>query len=470
MKILLVEADFVREVGDRQSFFTKPSAPTLGVNYLGSLLRNQGHEVIVLDSLYEYLRTGFVNQVDVVEGTKDILEKERNIECVGISITSPTRNYALNIAKEVKTFNSRIKVIAGGPHITILRKMFLEKFSQFFDFLVIGEGDRTLPELMNALEGKMSIEEVAGIIYLDSRGKIKKTPPRAILSEKELDDINIVPFTDYPQYQEILPNGVVPAITLVTTRGCPYHCTFCYSPHLWKKYRTQSSKRVLAEIEYIIEKYKVRNIRFQDDTFTFNKNRCLKIFEGIKAKGWNIDLYMHTRFDCVDEDIIKDYAEAGGRDIYFGLESGSQKLRIAMDKNHGITNEKILEICGIVKDYSLNLGLWLIFGYPEETEEDIKVTYELVRDIDPAEVTCNPVHVHPYTRLFTQCEKEGIYTIKDWLSNEQDFFLYYPNGQSVVAYNNCVHFRKVFNKKKVKPELNIDDVETTVKEFAQYAK
>lgn len=450
MKILLVEADFIREVGGKQDFFAKPSAPTLGVNYLASIMRNQGHEVIAIDSLYEYLRTDFSSPIDIVRGTRDILEKEKNVECVGISITSPTRNYALDIAKEVKTFNSRIKVIAGGPHITILREMFLEKFPHFFDFLVIGEGDRTLPELMNAVDGKMSIEKVTGIIYIDSKGNVKKSPPRTMLSEKELNDINIVPFTDYPQYKTILPNGVVPAITLVTTRGCPHHCTFCYSPRLWRKYRAQSSKRVLAEIEYIIEKYRVKNIRFQDDVSTFNKDRCLRIFKGIKNKGWNLDLYMHTRFDCIDENVIKVYAEAGGKDIYFGLESGSQKIRVAMNKNPDIANEEILEICRTVKRYGVNLGLWIIFGSPEETEKDVQMTYKLIDKIKPDAVNCNPVHVHPYTSLFFQAEKRGIYKLEDWLNRKEDFFPYNIKDQENIE-NLCCNFANRFNKRIVRP-------------------
>lgn len=452
MKILLVEADFVREVGGKQNFFDKPSAPTLGVNYLASILRNHGHEVIVLDSLYEYLRTDFSSTINIVRGTRDILEKEKNIECVGISITSPTRNYAFNIAKEVKIFNPKIKVIAGGPHITILREMFLERFSQFFDFLIVGEGDKTLLELINALEDKMSVEEVAGIIYRDTRGKIKKTHTRTILSEKELDDINIVPFVDYPEYQEISPNGDIPAITLVTTRGCPYHCTYCYSPRLWEKYRAQSYKRVLAEIEYIVKKYRVKNIRFQDDVFTFNKRRCLRILEGIKDKGWNLNFYMHTRFDCINEDIIKAYAEAGGKDIYFGLESGSQKIRTALNKNINISNEKILKICRTVKSYDLHLGLWVIFGYPGETENDIQMTYELLDKIKPDEVSCNPVHVHPYTPLFFQAEKRGIYKLEDWLDRKTDFFPYNIKDQENIG-KVCLNFANHFNKQVVRPRF-----------------
>ena len=461
MKILLVAVDFIRKVGDKQSFFIEPSAPTLSINYLASILRNQGNEVIVLDSLFEYLRTEFSNTIDIVKGVKNILKEEKNIDCVGISFTSPTRNYALNIARIVKAFNPQIKIIAGGPHITILREMFFKKYYHIFDILVIGEGDKTFPELINAFDRKIPLENVNGILYIDNKGKIKKTNPRVILSEKELNNINIVPFTDYLQYQELLPNGIIPAITLVTTRGCPYYCTFCYSPRFWRKYRAQSAKRVLAEIEYIVKKYKVKNIRFQDDVFTFNKNRSLRIFEGIKNKGWKIDLYMHTRFDCIDEDIIKAYAMAGGKDIYFGLESGSEKIRRAMKKNSGITNEKILEICKTVKKYNINLGLWVIWGYPEETDEDIQTTYDLFNKIKPDEVNCNPIHVHPYTPLFFQAKKEGIYKLEDWLDEKKDFFPYHKGlaGQYIFSLGKII--TKQFSAKQIKLRTSLErDIET----------
>lgn len=460
MKILLVEADFVRTLGQEESCFVKLSAPALGVNYLGSILRKQGHKVNVLDSFYEYLRTNFTSPIDIVKGTIAILDQERDIECVGISITSPTRNYALDIARQVKSYNPEIKIIGGGPHITILQEMFLQKFSQFFDFLVIGEGDKTLPGLISALDGKASLSEIAGVIYSDSKGGIKKSNPRSILSEDELNNFDTMPFTDYKQYQELLPEGIIPAVPLVTTRGCPYHCAFCYSPRLWGKYRKLSPERVLAEIGHLVEKYKVRNIRFQDDTFTFDKNRCLKILEGIKTKKWNIELYMHTRFDCLDEDIVEAYVKAGGKDIYFGLESGSQELRKAMDKNR-IANKEILEICKIIKNHGLNLGLWLIFGYPGETNEDVRRTYELVSKIEPDEVYCNPAHVHPHTPLFYQAEKEGIYRIEDWLNNDEDFFPYFTNEKGTEAYERCTFFTENFSSKRIRAILE-KDLETTL--------
>lgn len=460
MKVLLVEADFMREVGRKESFFAEPSAPALGVNYLASILRNRGHSVIVLDSFYEYLRTNFTSPIDVVKGTISILKREKDIECVGISITSPTRNYALDIARQIKAYDPEIKVIGGGPHVTILQEMFLEKFSQFFDFLVIGEGDKTLPELINALDNKTSLTEIAGIIYTDDKGEIKKSNPRSILSEDELNNFDTVPFTDYKQYQKFLPDGIIPAVPLVTTRGCPYHCAFCYSPRLWGKYRKQSPERVLAEIEHLVEEYKVGYIRFQDDTFAFDKNRCLKILEGITVKKWNTKLYMHTRFDCIDEDIVEAYVMAGGKDIYFGLESGSQKLRMAMDKNH-IANEKIMEICRTVKNYGINLGLWLIFGYPGETDEDIQMTYELTSKIEPDEVKCNPAHVHPYTPLFYYAEKEGIYRIEDWLNNDEDFFPYFINEKGIKAYQTCSFFTENFSRKRIRAVLE-EDFETTL--------
>jgi radical SAM superfamily enzyme YgiQ (UPF0313 family) len=469
MKILLVEADFIREVGERESSFAKSSAPALGVNYLASILCNHGHKVIVLDSLYEYLRTNFLSPINIIKGTNAILEKEKNIECVGISITSPTRNHALGVAKEVKAYNPKIKVIGGGPHIAILQEMFLERFSQFFDFLVVGEGDKTLLELVSALDGKMSLDEVAGIVYIDSGGKIKKTNPRPILSEKEVNNVEIVPFTDYTQYQEILPDGIIPAISLVTTRGCPYRCAFCYSPRLWKKYREQSHQRVLAEIGYLIDKYKVKNIRFQDDTFTFNKNRCLKIFEGIKAQKWNIELYMHTRFDCIDEDIIQAYAEGGGKDIYFGLESGSQKLRKAMGKNGNLSNKKILEMCNVVRKHNINLGLWLIFGYPGETKDDFIMTNELLRKICPDEVTCNPVHVHPNTPLFKKAFTAKTYTIKNWLTEEYDFFPYIIGKKLQRIAKNCAFIENRYNSKRIRT-LFETEYETIIEKDGIFSK
>jgi len=465
MKVLLVESDFIRSVGGEQEFLQKPSAPALGVNYLASLLHKIDCETIVLDTLYEYLRTTYTNPVNVIEGTKTILENEGDIDCVGISITSPTRNYALKIAEAVKTFNPEIKVIGGGPHVTILREKFLERFSHLFDFLIVGEGDRTLPELIKTLREKRSVSRIAGLIYKDKAGKVITNPSRPYLTENELNDVSSVPFVNYDQYQKILPESVVPTANLTGSRGCAFHCAFCYSPRLWKGYRTQSADRVRAEIEYLVAKYRIKNLRFQDDVLTYEKQRAINIFEGIKSMRVGLNLYMHTRFDCIDEDILESFKEAGGKDIYFGLESGSPRIRSAMNKQLNISNQRIVEIGRTVKSFGVNLGLWVIFGYPGETEKDIAITRDLIDRVNPTEVRCNPAHVHPYTHLFRIAERWGIYKLEDWLESKDDFFPFSKGHEGRTAFETGKILESIYSGVSAGLRTPLEkDMETTLGE------
>jgi len=217
---------------------------------------------------------------------------------------------------------------------------------------------------------------------------------------------------------------------------------------------------VVAEIEYLVKNFGVKNIRFQDDTFTVPKGRCIDIFRKIKEKKLDVELYMHTRFDVIEEDIVKAYVEAGGRDIFFGLESGSERLRSLMGKDHRITNELVMERCELLKRYGINIGIWLIFGYPGETEEDVEETYELLQEIEPDQVACNVAHVHPFTPLFEQARREGIYKLEDWLERKEDFFPYAQDGKLEEAFKNCTLFSRKFTKKLIRAELE-KDVDTT---------
>ncbi len=456
MKILLIEADFNRNIGKRQISKINSSNPVFGINLLASILRNIGHEVLVLDSFFAYLKNKFSEKINLIKSTRLILEKENNIDCVGISLTSPTRNYGIRIAKEIKNFDSKILIIGGGPHISIMQEMFLERYSNIFDILVIGEGEITLLQIINSIDTNQSLEQIEGIVLRNKRGEIIKTNPRRNLNNNELNNTDIIPFTEYPQYQEIFNFGNINTISLITTRGCPYRCNFCYSPQLWEKYRFQEPKRVSEEIKFLLNKYHIKNLRFQDDTLTYNKQRAIDIFKEIKKLNSSLSLYMHTRFDCIDENLIKNYSEAGGKKIYFGLESGSEKIRDAMNKNIRMTNDEIIDICKIIKKNKINIGIWIILGYPGETEDELDDTLNLLSIINPDEVTCNPVHVHPNTALFKQCLKEKKYNINDWLNEKSDFFPFHRGQKGRKLVTLCLEIEKKYSNKQIRTTLEYE--------------
>lgn len=424
MNVLLVVADFPRDVGTREQFLARPSAPAIGVNHLATVLRKLGHNVVVIDALFHALRTGFRTRIDTAVGTTEVLREMGDVDCIGISITSPTRSYALAIARAAREHAPHATIVAGGPHVSVLEERLLEGHRDLYDYLVVGEGDRTLPELLDVIAGKRKPAETPGIVYRSSTGSTCKTAARPVLCEHSLNDETLVPNTEYAQYQSFFDGGRVPALAMVTARGCPYGCTFCYSPRLWCTYRCQSPERVLSEIDYFRTNYGIRHLRFQDDTFTYNRTRCLAVLAGLRSRQYGIDLYAHTRFDCIDEQVIEAYASAGGRSLYFGLESGAADMRRRMGKNGGVTNERIGAVCRAVKKAGIRLGLWVMFGYPGETDDNVQETLQLLNSVQPDEVTCNPAHVHPHTPLYHQAEEERRYRLTDWLTRSQDFFPY----------------------------------------------
>lgn len=436
MNILMIAPDRIRSAEARYKFL-RNVYPIVGINYLATILKQRGHCVRCLDTLSEYTFSNFEPSVKIMNGViKEI--NQLNPQVIGISTLTPFRKMVFEIARFIKRGKQEIKIILGGPHITIIKEHILERYKNLIDVLVIGEGEETLPELIEALEGKRNLQSVKGIAYIDSKGEIIKTPPRP-----EIIDLDKIPFPNYDQYIEFLQNRRLPTAAILTSRGCSYQCSFCSSSLLWKKRRIRSPENVVKEIECLVSKYGVEEIRIWDDTFGFDKEQAIGIFKLLVENHIKVRIgYLNTRFDVMDEEILYWYKKARGTGIFYGLESGSEKVRENMGKY--FTNNKVREVAKVTKKLGLRLGLFLIFGYPGETPTDVKQTYKLVKELQPDQVICNLPNIYPGTMLFKQAMQEGKVNFKNWLEEEPEYFPY-SDSEEIKGY--IALFSQIFNKK-----------------------
>ncbi len=340
--------------------------PPLGLAYIAAVLENKGYKVDILDmNAQPQLATNF----------KDIL-KQRKPKIVGITCLTPFYSAVLSLARVVKeSINAR--VIAGGAHATALPHEMLSGTA--IDYVVIGEGEATMAELVDSLLNGGKPEEVNGVAYIKN-GVFHKTKHNEYV--QNLDELpfparHLLPIEKYqsPQYQKSRVTSII------TSRGCPYNCIFCdYRFLMGPKFRRRSPQNVISEIEECIQKYNTKHISFRDSTFTFDENWISNFYQLIKQKSIKIDWDCNGRANLVTEKMLREMKEAGCRLISYGIESGDQNILDFAHKN--LTTEQSIAAVKMTKKSGIETLSYFIIGLPGENWETIKKTIELAAKLD----------------------------------------------------------------------------------------
>jgi radical SAM superfamily enzyme YgiQ (UPF0313 family) len=436
MRVLLVHPDFQRSSTSEKTLRESFNPPALGINLLAEILRGCGHDVDVLDSLRLALRYG-VRAMPTFEEEVDRLAREASPDAIGFNVTSPTRLIALRCAQVVKSASPSAHIIFGGPHSTILGRRLLDRYVGLIDAVVAGDGEKSLPLILEAIASHNSAATIAGVSWIRGYGG------RASI----IKSLDCYPFPTYPGYRSDPNAHLFDTVPVSTARGCPYRCSFCYlNDSSNGTHRNRHVKGVLDEIQYGLQTLGCKKIHFNDDVFTLPLDRPKAILRGMLARGLRASMYSTTRIDTIDEEFISLYQAAGGGCIYFGIESGSERLRNAMRKR--LSDADIDAGMEMLRRHSgIRVGFFLMLGYPGEEKDDVAATETLLRRTQPDEVTCNIAHVHPGTELFSIAVRQGKYDIRDWLSDERDFFPFERDPQRLdYLHRTCLEFETRFGR------------------------
>ncbi|MEJ5166116.1 MAG: cobalamin-dependent protein [Thermoanaerobaculia bacterium] len=363
--------------------------PPLTFGYLATSAKEAGFKPL----LYDAMSTG--------GGLKDIKKviEEVKPDIVGLSSITSTIEENLKIAKIVKNLNKNIKIILGGVHPSFMFKEILEN-NEEIDYIVIGEGEETLKELLSKLKKDEDISNVKGIAF--------KEKDKIISGKRNfLEDLDpLTPSFEIFQWENYryfpLKNSRLGAIS--TSRGCPHSCTFCSQQKFWEKnWRGRSPEKVLDEIKLLYKNYGARVILITDEYPTKDRQRWEELLKGIISLKFK-DLYflMETRVDDIlrDEKILKLYKEAGIIHIYIGLEAGTQETLDLIKKETDVQMGKIaldlLHSQGFITETSFVMGL------PEEDKKSAKRTLELAKYYNPdfAHFLC--ITPWPYSDLYEE--------------------------------------------------------------------
>lgn len=373
--------------------------PPLGLLYVGGALEKAGFPIAILDS-YSLRKT-----LDDVKSEV----RRLNPDIVGITCGSVTYPECIKAVKAVKEVLPSCKVIVGGWHPSYMPEAMLDENPEI-DYAVIGEGERAIVELatcINKGEGEAVLAKIAGIAYRHE-GKGVKNAPRFI---DNLDEIpyparHLVPLHLYDRKIEYL--DAKPADTINVIRGCPYNCTYCETKELWGiKCRYFSADRIVEELRYMSSKFGTKGVYFIGDNFTINKKRTSDLCEQLEKAKLDMEWVCDTRVDLVSRELLRSMKKAGCKTIFFGIESGSQRILERINK--GITLEQSLQAFKICRQEGIQIACSFILGIPGETLKDWEASYKFAKKLDPDWCTFETFVAVPGSALYSEIMEKKLY-------------------------------------------------------------
>lgn len=355
--------------------FIKPSHLTidipnvshpLGLMYLASVLRKEGHICRTID-----LRVDKIGLKGVVT---EAVRYQPDI--IGISCLTVEAKQMHAISKALKEEIRGVKVIVGGPHVLSFSDKTIS--DPHIDCLCLGEGERTMVELLEAIENGKSLMDIQGICFRDN-GKIIYTAPRPPIDN--LDTIpfpswDLIPLERYSEHPGMFGNsGKRRFMTLFTSRGCPYHCIYCHN-NFGKSFRGRTPENVVSEIEALMSHYGIKEFEIVDDIFNLDIQRAERICDLIIQKGLDISLVFPNglRADRLERDLLEKLKRAGTKCIFFPIETASPRVQRLARKNLNI--EKALEAISIADKLDILCHSFFMLGFPTETKEEILKTID----------------------------------------------------------------------------------------------
>jgi len=371
--------------------------PPLQLAYLAGAALKAGHEAKIYDAMYKESTFDDI-KAQIEDYHPDFVMSLDYLPVTGAisTCTVPAAIKALGVAKQV---DPDIVTIIGGPHPTFMYEEILRDDGDKVDYVIQGEGEATLVDLMNVLPGR-SPEQVRGIAF-SRDGEIKVTPQRPHIDDLDSLEVawHLLDWDDY--HYNIDPYGRMASI--LTSRGCMMSCSFCAQRLFWRgEWRARTPKNVFAEIKHLVDAYQVEFITLIDAYPTHDRVRWLEILDLLIEADLGVHLLIETRVEDIlrDEDILDKYREAGVIHVYVGAESSTDELLESLNKGTTVNqNQRALQLC---REHDIMTEASLMIGFPTETWDSIKKTTEVAIRLNPDIAVFPILTPMPFTPLWAE--------------------------------------------------------------------
>ncbi len=422
---------------------SQPFVP-LGLLCLGGAVDRTTHDLEIID-LTMAVRDGVLPYDDDFEKAAARRILERRPDMVGFSTFSCTYHHTLKIAREIAALSPDTIIVFGGPQATFCPEETVESFP--VDYVVRGEGEQTFPELLEALGAGRVPHDVPGLTFRHE-GRTVRTPDRPLVP-----DLDALPLPAWDLY----PLARHPKAPIELSRGCPYACTFCATSTFWqRKVRHKSIDRILLEMSTLADRYDVQYISFADDMFTVHRKWTLEFCERLVAREFPKKWLCSTRVDAVDDELLTALARAGCDKIFYGVESGSDRIQKSIRKH--IKVDRILDTLHRTAAHGLKVTASLMLGFPDETEDDLRKTLEIRNEIQLIFPEKQSIQVHVLSPdVFTEISRvykdriryDGYHSDQSGKLNsrfDEEMILRYPNLFLAYYYIEGEHLSREFIK------------------------
>ena len=356
-----------------------------GLFTLGAQARRAGHQVKVLNlSAFTW------------DKTREVVAS-LDAQLWGMSCWTANRRGVALVADEIKRHHPSAHVVVGGPHATPLASEMLTHHAAI-DTVTLGESEEQLLELVDRLERGQAPTHIRGTVYREGSA-VAVAPPRA-----SIDDLDTL-----AHVHENFATHIV-----MTSRGCPWQCTFCGAETTWGRgFRAHSIEYVLDQLEFALAHLPVKMLQIKDDTFTTNKKRVVELCRAMRARGLRFAWSCDTRVDVLTPELLREMRLAGCQRLSLGVESGSPSILKNIDKK--ITVDKIVRGTEMAREVGIQVRYYMMLGNRGETRDTFHETLEFLARARPHQYIFSCLSIYPGTRDFHDAEAAG------WLDREVFF-------------------------------------------------
>lgn len=404
MKILFTHSYFYKF--DAKQWRFKQPYPPLGTILAASVMRAQGYEVALFDT---NLRDDPKEIIPLLreEQPKYVIIYDDGFNYLTKMCLTNMREAAFLMAEESKRFGCTVIVSSSDA-----ADHYLKYFEHKVDYVVKGEGEETLKELIATLEKGQDPDAIQGIVYKKNAESIV-TPARPVIRNLDVLPMPAWDLVDIESYRDIWTrhHGYF-SINLATTRGCPFKCNWCAKPIYGNRYTSRSPAHVIDEIEFLLNTYSPDHFWMSDDIFGLKPGWVQEFNKLAESRQLKFRYKIQSRVDLLlQDDTLNALVQSGAETIWVGAESGSQTILDAMEK--GTTVEQIYDATRLMKQKGIKVGFFLQFGYSGETKTDIDSTLKMVLDLMPDEVGISVSYPLPGTKFYEK--------VKDQLREKQNW-------------------------------------------------